>query len=95
MQVNSSSGKWCVAQLPLDGDRNKSKDGTPRLEFVTHNGQGDYDKPETGDSQPVFLSICSLIGHTNFTRRGLAPYQYLFQSATLAARMLLCCTAHN
>lgn len=46
LQANSSSGKWCVAQLPFNGA--KVAADAPLLEFVVHNGQGEWDKPDTG-----------------------------------------------
>ena len=46
--MNSSNGKWCVTKLPLNGASLSPNAEHPMLEFVVHNGQGEYDKPQTG-----------------------------------------------
>lgn len=48
LQVNSSSGKWCVTRVPLNGALSHPDVDHPMLEFVVHNGQGEWDKPQTG-----------------------------------------------
>ncbi len=47
-QVNSSNGKWCVARIPLNGALSHPSGDHPLLEFVVHDGQGKWDKPQTG-----------------------------------------------
>ena len=56
LQVNSSNGKWCVARVPLNGAVSQPQPDQPLLEFVVHNGAGQYDKPQTGTS-----STCSSV----------------------------------
>ena len=48
LQVNSSNGKWCVARVPMNGAVSQPQPEQPLLEFVVHNGAGQYDKPQTG-----------------------------------------------
>ena len=47
-QVNSSNGKWCVTRIPLNGALSHPDGDHPLMEFVVHNGQGKWDKPQTG-----------------------------------------------
>ncbi len=48
LQVNSSNGKWCVTRIPLNGAVSHPSRDHPLLEFVVHDGQGKWDKPQTG-----------------------------------------------
>lgn len=52
-QVNSSSGRWCVTRVPLNGALSHPNADHPMLEFVVHNGQGEWDKPQTGDNYTI------------------------------------------
>lgn len=47
-QVNSSNGKWCVTRIPVNGALSHPDVDHPLLEFVVHDGQGKWDKPQTG-----------------------------------------------
>ncbi|KAL0041523.1 hypothetical protein WJX79_006124 [Trebouxia sp. C0005] len=52
-QVNSSNGKWCVTRIPLNGALSHPSGDHPLLEFVVHDGQGKWDKPQTGDNYVI------------------------------------------